>query len=82
MKDEFFALVISVLGIGLGQLYVGNKSMGLIIMGIQIGILILAGVILPFSLLGARILFLVFLVILIYAAYDAFSTARYINQSM
>lgn len=74
--------MISAPGLGLGQLYVGNKKMGWTIMAVQLALLVLAGVVLPFSVTATRILFYIFLAILVYAAVDAYKTAKQINESL
>lgn len=79
-KDVMLTAVLSLLGIGLGQIYVGDKRKGFIIMITQVALAILAG---PAMFVGKTLPVIMYIFIFgigVWAIYDAISTAKLVNE--
>lgn len=71
-KNPVLAAILSLIIVGVGQIYNGETAKGIIIIVVQI---ILSALIVP----TAGITFLVFLVVWFWAIYDAYKVAKRIN---
>lgn len=81
-RDIFTTIILSMVGIGLGQIYTQQKRKGFIIMGVQITLLILAGVTMFISGILSQIMYMAVFGVAIWATYDAVLEAKYINEEI
>ena len=81
-KDIFFTIIINFIGLGLGHLYVGLKKRALIILGVQILNLILAGVFMYVASWAPTLFYGIYFIVLGWAMYDSIAEARWINENI
>jgi len=82
-KDPLIALILSLILPGLGHIYVGESSIGLIYMVVYVGVVILAGYVLFWTVLDVGLWWLVWLAAFAFAiwvAIDAMNAARAHNS--
>mgnify|MGYP000935258000 CR=1 FL=1 len=80
-RDLLVTFILGITGTGLGQIYTGQKRKGLMIMGIQFGLLVLAGLVMFISGILSQIVYMIIFGIGIWSAYDALAEAKYINDN-
>lgn len=81
-KDIFVGLILSFIPLGIGHFYIGDKRRGITILGVQIFLLILSGIVAPFSTTILALIYLGILGVGIWAGYDTVTTIKLINEHM
>jgi len=80
-KDILFTIILSLIGLGLGHFYLGDKKRGWTILIIQVSLIILAG---PLALIWSMlplICYIIFFAVYIWALIDAINLNRALNEN-
>ena len=79
-KDLLLGIMLCVPMLGFGHLYAGDKTRGLIILAVQVGLQILAGIAMFFSNVLTHIFYFAYLLVGFWAVYDTVVTIKLVNE--
>lgn len=81
-KDLFLGVILCVPMLGLGHFYAGDKQRGMILLGVQLLLQLLAGIAMFFSSLMPTLIYMVYIGVGIWALYDTVQTIKLVNSNI